>query len=158
MRKSGSSHRRSGPRFSVQARHLVGLEVRREQSGVPAVTTRDLLRTSLRLRPDRILVGEVRGAEAFDLLQALNTGHSGTLSTIHASSAGQAIARFTTCVLMSGVELPYRVVRSNIAEALNLAVQVDRRHGQRQVSQVCAVRGYDGTNDLLDLERLFERK
>lgn len=144
--------------IQVHARNLVRLEVRREQPGVPAVTMRDLLRTSLRLRPDRILVGEVRGAEAFDLLQALNTGHSGTLSTLHASSAGQAIARFTTCVLMSGIELPYRAIRSNIAEALNLVVQVERRGGHRQVSQVYCLRGYDAALDRYDLEPIYDRE
>jgi pilus assembly protein CpaF len=144
--------------IQVHARNLVRLEVRREQPSVVAVTMRDLLRTTLRLRPDRILVGEVRGGEAFDLLQALNTGHSGTLSTLHANSADQAISRFTTCVLMSGIELPYRAIRSNIAEALNLIVHVDRRAGQRQVCQVCAVRGYDAALDRYDLERIYERE
>src|SRR5258707_9117142 len=110
--------------------NLVRLEARREQSGLPPVTMRDLLRATLRLRPDRILLGEVRGGEAFDLLQALNTGHAGSLSTIHANSAEQAISRFTTCVLQSNVELPYKAVRSNIGEALNLLVHIERRSGQ----------------------------
>jgi len=122
--------------IQVTQRNLVRLEARREQSGLPAVTIRDLLRATLRLRPDRILLGEVRGGEAFDLLQALNTGHSGTLSTIHANSAKEAISRFTTCVLLSGVELPYKAVRSNIAEALNLLVHIDRRNGRRFVTEI----------------------
>ncbi len=86
--------------IQMEARHVVRLEARRAQNDLPAVTVRDLVRTTLRLRPDRILLGEVRGGEAFDLLQALNTGHSGTLATLHANSASQAIASFTTCVLM----------------------------------------------------------
>jgi pilus assembly protein CpaF len=143
--------------IQIQARNLVRLEARREQPSVPAVTMRDLLKASLRLRPDRILVGEVRGSEAFDLLQALNTGHSGTLSTLHANSAEQAINRFTTCVLMSGIELPYRAIRSNIAEALNLIVHVERRAGHRHVSQVCAVRGYDAARDRYHLNRIYDR-
>jgi pilus assembly protein CpaF len=137
--------------------NLVRLEARREQPGVPAVTIRDLLRTALRLRPDRILLGEVRGAEAFDLLQALNTGHAGSLATLHANSAGQAIARLTTCVLQSGVDLPYRALRSNLAEAIHLLVHIERRQGQRRITQVFRLRGYDGTLDRYDLEALYER-
>lgn len=138
--------------------NLVRLEARREQPGLPAVTIRDLLRTTLRLRPDRILLGEVRGGEAFDMLQALNTGHAGSLSTLHANSAGQALARFTTCVLESGVELPYRAVRSNIAEALDLLVHIERRQGRRFVRQVMTVTGYDAALDRFQLESLYERE
>lgn len=136
--------------------NLVRLEARREQPSLPAVTIRDLLRTTLRLRPDRILLGEVRGGEAFDLLQALNTGHAGSLSTLHANSAGQALARFTTCVLQSGIDLPYRAVRSNIAEALDLLVHLERRPGQRFVRQILAVNGYDSVLDRYQTETLYE--
>ena len=107
--------------------NLVRFEARQAQSDLPAVTIRDLLKASLRHRPDRIILGEIRGGEAFDLLQLLNTGHSGTLSTVHASSAQQAIARFTSCVLQSGIELPYRAIKSNIGDSLNVIVQLDRR-------------------------------
>src|SRR5262249_52901132 len=138
-------------------KNLVQLEARRAQPQTPAVTIRDLLRTSLRLRPDRILLGEVRGGEAFDLLQALNTGHAGTLATLHANSAVQAIARFTTCVLQAGVELPYRAIRSNIAEAVNLLVHIERHHGKRLVREVYAIRGYDPALDRYDLGALYER-
>jgi pilus assembly protein CpaF len=142
----------------IDAPNLVRLEARREQTGVPAVSLRDLLRTTLRLRPDRILLGEVRGGEAFELLQLVNTGHGGTLSTLHASSAAQAIARFTSCVLMSGIELPYRAIRSQIAEGLNLLVHIERgRHGERRVAQVLTVKGYDGALDRYHLETLYER-
>jgi pilus assembly protein CpaF len=143
--------------IQIDARNLVRLETRREQPPIPAVSIRDLLKTTLRLRPDRILLGEVRGGEAFDLLQALNTGHSGTLATLHANSAGLALARFTTCVLMSGIGLPYRAVRTNIAEALNLLVHIERRGGQRFVTQVYGVRGYDAALDRYDLEKFHER-
>ncbi len=144
----------------IQIAHpnLVRLEARREQPGLPAVTIRDLLRTTLRLRPDRILLGEVRGGEAFDLLQALNTGHAGSLSTLHANSAGQALARFTTCVLQSGVELPYRAVRGNIGEALELLVHIERRPGRRFVRQVLKVTGYDAALDRYQLEPVYERE
>jgi pilus assembly protein CpaF len=97
--------------------NLVRFEARREQSGVPAVSIRDLLKASLRHRPDRIILGEVRSGEAFDLLQLLNTGHAGTLSTIHANSAKQGLARFTSCVLQSGVELPYSAIKTNVADS-----------------------------------------
>lgn len=144
--------------LQINKRNLIRLEARREQPGVSAVTMGDLLKTTLRLRPDRILLGEVRRGEAFDLLQALNTGHSGTLSTIHANSAGQAIARFTTCVLQSGVELPYKAIRSNIAEALDLLVHVERRQGNRLVTQVFAIKAYDPALDRYDLEPIYERE
>ncbi len=110
------------------------------------------------MRPDRILLGEVRGGEAFDLLQALNTGHSGALATLHANSAGQALARFTTCVLQSGIELPYRAIRANIGEALSLVVHIERRQGRRLVTQVYGVRGYDHALDRYDLERIYDRE
>ena len=97
--------------LQLEASNLVRFEARREQVGLPAVTIRDLLRATLRHRPDRILLGEVRGGEAFDFLQALNTGHSGTLSTIHANSAEQALTRFASCVIQSGVDVPYQAVR-----------------------------------------------
>jgi pilus assembly protein CpaF len=142
--------------LQLAAPDLVRLEARRAQPSSAAVTIRDLVRASLRLRPDRIVVGEVRGGEAFDLLQALNTGHAGTLATLHANSAGQAMARFTTCVLQSGVELPYRAIRSNIAEALNVLVHLERRLGRRVVTQAYTVRGYDAANDRYDLEMLYE--
>src|SRR5712671_2784398 len=94
--------------------NLVRFEARHAQNGLPTVAIRDLLKAALRHRPDRILLGEVRGGEAFDLLQLLNTGHSGSLSTVHATSARQGLARFTSCVLQSGVDLPYRAIKTNI--------------------------------------------
>ena len=142
--------------IQLDQKNLVRLEARREQPGLAAVTMRDLLRTSLRLRPDRILLGEVRGGDAFDLLQALNTGHAGTLSTIHAESAARAISRFTTCVLMSGVELPYRAIRANIAETLHLLVHTDRRDGLRRVTQVLRIRRYEPGEDRYEFETIHE--
>jgi len=100
------------------------------------VTIRDLLKATLRHRPDRIILGEIRGGEAFDLLQLLNTGHSGTISTVHANSTAQGISRFTTCVLQSGVEIPYRAIKTNIAESLDVVVHIERRPGQRLVAEV----------------------
>jgi pilus assembly protein CpaF len=140
--------------LQLEAQNLVRFEARREQRGLPAVSIRDLLRATLRHRPDRILVGEVRGGEAFDLLQALNTGHSGTLSTIHANSAEQALTRFTSCVLQSGVDLPYAAIRYGIAECLQVLVHLERRHGQRVVTQLLRVHHYDAQTDTYDLAPL----
>ncbi len=137
--------------------NLVRFEARREQPGVPAVTIRDLLRATLRHRPDRIIVGEVRGGEAFDLLQALNTGHSGTLSTIHANSAPQALARFTSCVLQSGVELPYKAIRHQIADSMQLLLHLERRQGARVATALLRVIGYDGDLDRYRITTLIER-
>jgi pilus assembly protein CpaF len=131
--------------------NLVRFEARQAQSELPAVTIRDLLKASLRHRPDRIILGEIRGGEAFDLLQLLNTGHSGTLSTVHASSAQQAIARFTSCVLQSGIELPYRAIKSNIGDSLNVIVQLDRRPGRRFVSEVLQINRYDPATDSFEV-------
>jgi pilus assembly protein CpaF len=141
----------------VRTPNLVRFESRREQNGFPAVTIRELLRASLRHRPDRILLGEIRGAEAFDLLQLLNTGHSGTISTVHANSATQALSRFTSCVLESGVELPYRAIKNNIADSLNIVVHLERRPGRRFVSEVVEILGYKPEFDRYDLKPLFTR-
>ena len=142
--------------IQIEQPNLVRLEARKEQPNLPAVTIRDLLRATLRLRPDRVLLGEVRGGEAFDLLQALNTGHSGSLSTIHANSGAQSLTRFTTCVMMAGVELPHKVVRRNIADALNILVQVSRERGARKLTEILAIRGYDADQDRYELETLYQ--
>jgi pilus assembly protein CpaF len=117
-------------------RNIVRLEARRQQRDLAPVTIRDLLRAALRHRPDRIVVGEVRGSEAYDLLEALNTGHAGSLSTIHANSAAQALNRFASCVLQSGVDLPYDVIRDQIAACVQLVIHLHRVDGRREVSQL----------------------
>lgn len=141
----------------IQLSHdnLVRFEARQAQDGFPAVPIRDLLRAALRHRPDRILLGEVRGGEAFDLLQLLNTGHSGTISTIHANSAKQGLARFTSCVLESGVEIPYSAVRTNIANSLNVLIHLERRPGRRFISEVAELGGYHPDTDGFDLRPIF---
>ena len=131
--------------------NLVRFEARQAQNGLPAVTIRDLLKASLRHRPDRIILGEIRGGEAFDLLQLLNTGHSGTLSTIHANSAKQGLSRFTSCVLQSGIELPYRAIKTNIGDSLNVVIQLERRRGLRFISEVLEINHYDPDADVYDL-------
>jgi len=143
--------------------NLVRFEARRAQipigqeAPLPPVTIAALLRATLRHRPDRILLGEVRGAEAFDLLQALNTGHLGSLSTIHANSAEQALVRLAHCVLTANVGLPHHSIREAIALAINLIVHVARVDGSRRVTMVVAVRGYDVQSDRFLVESLRPR-
>jgi len=143
--------------------NLLRFEARRAQvplgheTPLPPVTIADLLRATLRHRPDRILVGEVRGPEAFDLLQALNTGHLGSLSTIHANSAEQALARLAHCVLTANVGLPHRSTREAIALAIHLIVHIARVKGHRLVTEVARLRGYDGHSDRFLLEPALVR-
>jgi pilus assembly protein CpaF len=136
--------------------NLVRFEVRQPQNGLPAVTIRDLLKASLRHRPDRIILGEIRGGEAFDLLQLLNTGHSGSLSTVHATSAKQGLARFTSCVLQSGVDLPYRAIKTNVGDSVNVVVHLERRPGRRFVSEVLEIHGYDPDRDEYNYGSIFD--
>ena len=143
--------------------NVLRLEARRAQvplgqeAPLPPVTISDLLRAALRHRPDRILVGEVRGAEAFDLLQALNTGHLGSLSTIHANSAEQALTRLAHCVLTAHVGLPHKSIREAIALAIQFIVHVGRVEGRRRVTELVQVVGYDGATDRFLLEPLVGR-
>ena len=138
--------------------NLLRFEARREQmplgqeAPLPPVTIADLVRATLRHRPDRILVGEVRGSEAFDLLQALNTGHLGSLSTIHANSAEQALTRLAHCVLTANVGLPHRSIREAIALAIHVVVHIARVNDHRRVTEVRSIRGYDHATErfLLD--------
>ncbi len=141
--------------IQIQKENVLRFEARREQNGLPAVTIRDLLKATLRHRPDRIILGEIRGAEAFDLLQLLNTGHSGTISTVHANSAGQGISRFTSCVLQSGVEIPYQAIKANIGDSLNVVVQLERRPGKRFVSEVLEIGGYFPESDRYCFHELY---
>ena len=142
----------------LQHTNLVRFEARQAQNGLPAVTIRDLLKAALRHRPDRIILGEIRGGEAFDLLQLLNTGHSGSLSTLHATSAKQGLTRFTSCVLQSGVDLPYRAVKTNIGDSVNVVVQLERRPGKRFVSEVLEIHQYDPDADEYDFSAIYQRK
>ena len=144
--------------ISIDKPNLVRFEARRlqqplgQEAPLPAVTIADLLRATLRHRPDRILVGEVRGAEAFDLLQALNTGHQGAISTIHANSASQALTRLAHCVLTANVGLPHHGIREAIALAVDLVVHIDRKDGRRIVSEVLRVAGYDAAKDQFEID------
>jgi pilus assembly protein CpaF len=138
--------------------NLVRFEARPEQNGLPPVAVRDLLKAALRHRPDRIVLGEIRGGEAFDLLQLLNTGHAGTLSTIHANSAKQGLTRFASCVLQSGVELPYASIKTSIGDSVNVVIHIERRPGQRFVSEVLEINGYNPDTDLFDCCVILQKK
>jgi pilus assembly protein CpaF len=108
----------------------------------------------LRMRPDRIIVGEVRGAEALDMLQAMNTGHEGSLSTLHANTPRDALSRLETMVLMAGMELPVRAIREQVSSAINLIVHLSRmRDGTRRITQICEVTGMEG--DVITLTDLY---
>ena len=137
----------------LRQRHVVRLEARPANlEGRGEVTIRQLVRNALRMRPDRIVVGEVRGAEALDMLQALNTGHDGSLTTVHANSPADALRRVETLALMAGVGLPHGAVREQVASALDLVVHQARMSGGarvvEQVTEVVRVAGGAGTRDL----------
>jgi pilus assembly protein CpaF len=142
----------------IRKPNLVRFEARRQQGPkIPAVTIRDLLKASLRHRPERTILGEIRGEEAFDLLQALNTGHSGSLSTIHANSAAQALSRLASCVLQSGIELPYKAIKASIADSIHLLVHIERWQARRYISEILAIQSYSPTDDTYHLETVFNR-
>ena len=141
--------------LQVNKPNVVRFEARRAQRDLPAITIRDLLKATLRHRPDRVIVGEVRGGEAYDLLQALNTGHAGTLSTIHANSAAQALTRLASCVLQAGVELPYVAIRYQIGDAISLVLHLSRRDGVRTVAELVRVRRYAVDGDRYETDELM---
>lgn len=141
--------------IQMRKTNLVRFEARREQVNLPAVTIRDLVRASLRHRPDRIIVGEIRGGEAFDLLNALNTGHSGSISTLHANTARGALHRFENMVLQSGVELPYKAIKANIGDCIDLLVHIYRAQGRRYVGEVLEVSRYRADTDQYELTTVF---
>jgi pilus assembly protein CpaF len=130
----------------LQQPHVVQLESRPPNiEGVGQVSQRELLRNALRMRPDRIIVGEVRGNEAYDMLQAMNTGHDGSMSTIHANTPRDALFRLENMVLMAAGNLPLRALRAQIASAINLVVQIERmRDGIRRVERICEISGMEG--------------
>jgi pilus assembly protein CpaF len=136
-------------------RHVLRLECRpRNIEGEGEIAIRDLVRNSLRMRPDRIVVGEVRGAEALDMLQALNTGHDGSLSTAHANSPRDALARLETMVLMAGYDLPLRAIRQQIASALDLIIHLERIHdGSRKVVAITEVQRME--SEVITLQELY---
>ncbi len=141
--------------LQLQQPHVIQLETRPPNiEGHGEVTQRDLMRNCLRMRPDRIIVGEVRGSEAFDMMQAMNTGHSGSMSTIHANSARDALARIENMILMANANLPMRAIRGQIVSAIDLLIHTERmRDGVRRVVEVAYVAGLEG--EVISLGSLF---
>jgi pilus assembly protein CpaF len=139
----------------LQQPHVVRLEYRPPNiEGRGEVTIRDLVRNSLRMRPDRIVVGEVRGAEALDMMQAMNTGHDGSISTVHSNSPRDALSRVETMMLMAGMDLGIRAIREQVASALHLIVhQARMKDGVRRITHVSEVAGMEG--DIITLQDLF---
>ena len=139
----------------LQQPHVVQMETRMPNiEGVGEVNQRALVRNSLRMRPDRIIVGEVRGPEAFDMLQAMNTGHEGSMSTIHANSPRDALYRLENMLMMASLHLPIRALRMQIASALNLIVQIERmRDGHRRIQNIVEITGLEG--DVITLRDVF---
>jgi pilus assembly protein CpaF len=141
--------------LQLQQPHVVRLETRPPNlEGAGEITMRDLVRNCLRMRPERIIVGEVRGAEAFDLLQAMNTGHDGSMGTIHANNPREAISRLENMIAMGGFNLPAKVVREQIAGAINVIVQAARlRDGSRKITHITEIQGMEG--DVITLQDLY---
>ena len=135
--------------------HVISLETRTTNyEGEGEVTIRDLVRNSLRMRPDRIIVGEVRGKEAFDMMQAMNTGHEGSITTLHANSPVDAINRLETMILMNEMEIPVSAVRGYIENAIDIVVQIDRlTDGRRKISSICEV--YDIIDGKVNIKPIF---
>ncbi len=135
--------------------HVLSLEARPPNiEGTGAITIRDLVRNALRMRPDRMVIGECRGGEALDMLQAMNTGHDGSLTTVHANSPRDSLARLETLVLMSGFDLPLRAIREQMAAAIDVIVHIARlSDGTRRVTHICSVEGRE--NDVITLQDLF---
>ena len=122
---------------------------------VQAVTIRDLVKATLRHRPDRLIIGEVRGGEAFDLLDALNTGHAGSISTLHANSGLQALSRMATLTLRADVDIPYRVVQGEIGDLIDLVVHIERKDRCRRVSEVLQLHGFDAETGRYETTSLY---
>ena len=141
--------------LQLHQRHILRLESRPPNiEGEGEVSIRDLVRNSLRMRPDRIIIGEVRGAEALDMLQAMNTGHDGSLSTVHANSARDALGRLETMVMMAGFEIPLRAVRQQVSSALDLVIQIERLDdGGRRITSISEVQRME--SDVITMQELF---
>jgi pilus assembly protein CpaF len=142
--------------LQLQQPHVVRLETRPPNiEGRGAVTQRDLVRNSLRMRPDRIVIGEVRGAEALDMLQAMNTGHDGSLTTVHANTPRDALGRIENMVSMTGISFPVKALRSQIASAIDILIQVERQEdGRRRVVSLQETNGMEG--DVITTSELFK--
>jgi pilus assembly protein CpaF len=141
--------------LQLQQEHVVRLETRPPNiEGKGQITTRDLVRNALRMRPERIIIGECRGAEALDMLQAMNTGHAGSMTTLHANSTRDAQARLETMIMMAGMELPVKAMRQQISSAVDLIVQANRlQGGPRKVTCICEVMNME--QDIIIMQDIF---
>jgi pilus assembly protein CpaF len=141
--------------LQLRQEHVVTLESRPPNiEGRGEVSIRDLVINSLRMRPERIIVGECRGSESLDMLQAMNTGHDGSLTTLHANTPRDALARMETMVLMAGMELPHRAIREQISSAIDVIVQIERmRDGSRRVVAISEVQGMEG--EVITMSEIF---
>lgn len=146
--------------LQLKQEHVVRLETRPPNiEGKGEITQRDLVRNSLRMRPDRIIIGEVRGGEALDMLQAMNTGHDGSLSTIHANSTRDAMSRLATMVLMAGMELPEKAIREQMVSAINVLIHLSRlSDGSRKVVKISEITGMEGDTIIIQDIFIFEQK
>ena len=144
--------------LKLKQQHVISLETRLvNYEGQGEVTIRDLVINSLRMRPDRIIVGEVRGKEAFDMLQAMNTGHSGSLTTMHANSPVDSLNRLETMILMAGMDIPIKALREYIENAIDIVVHIERLNdGRRKITSICEIVGFDEDN--IKLKEIFEFK
>lgn len=144
--------------LKLEQEHVISLETRTvNYNSTSVVTIRDLVINALRMRPDRIIVGECRGKEAFDMLQAMNTGHDGSLTTLHANGCMDALNRLETMVLMSGIDIPIKAIREYIENAIDLVINIERMHdGKRKIVNISEVVGFDG--DMIKLNPIFEFK
>jgi len=141
--------------LKLKQQHVISLETRQTNyEGTGEITIRDLVRNSLRMRPDRIIVGEVRGKESFDMLQAMNTGHNGSLTTMHANSPIDALNRLETMILMAGMEIPIPAIREYIENAIDIVVQTSRlSDGKRKITSICEIVGFEKEN--IKLKEIF---
>ncbi len=137
--------------IQISHRNVLRFVAKQSQNGAGSATIRDVLEAAMAHRPDRIVVGELHGGgEAFDFLELMNSGHSGAIAGLQANNAQQALARFTTCVLRSGVDLPYRALKHNIGESLNVVIHIERSTGRRYIDEVLEINNYDADADLFD--------
>jgi pilus assembly protein CpaF len=146
--------------LKLQQEHVVRLETRPPNiEGTGQITQRDLVRNALRMRPDRIVLGEVRGGESLDMIQAMNTGHDGSISTIHANTSRDALSRVETMMLMANISLPEKALREQIASALNLVIQLSRLNdGTRKLTEVSEVTGMEGSTITTQLIFKYDQK
>lgn len=144
--------------LKLNQQHVISLETRlTNYEGQGEVTIRDLVINSLRMRPDRIIVGEVRGKEAFDMLQAMNTGHSGSLTTMHANSSSDALNRLETMILMAGMDIPIKAIREYIEKAIDIVINIERlSDGRRKIVNISEIDGF--CDDMIKLNTIFEYK